>query len=143
MNWQAEYDVVVVGSGAGGIVSAITAAHNGLNTLIIEKGKTWGGSSALSGGGLWIPNNHVSKKAGLEDSEEEALLYMQTVIEDTGPASTYERKEAYVKNGHIMVKFLEELGMKWVAAPLYPDYYPEQPGGKIGRSIEGEFYDTR
>ncbi len=143
MNWQAEYDVVVVGSGAGGIVSAITAAHNGLNTLIIEKGTTWGGSSALSGGGLWIPNNHVSKKAGLEDSEEEALLYMETVIEDTGPASTYERKEAYVKTGHKMVKFLEELGMKWVAAPLYPDYYPEQPGGKIGRSIEGEFFDAR
>lgn len=66
MNWQAEYDVVVVGSGAVGIVSAITAVHNGLITLIIEKGEFWGGSSTLSGGGLWIPNNYVSKKAGLE-----------------------------------------------------------------------------
>ena len=143
MNWQSEVDVVVVGSGAGGLVSAITAAHNGLNTLIVEKGEVWGGSSALSGGGLWIPNNHVSKKAGLQDSEEEALTYMQEVIEDQGPASTYERKEAYVKNGHKMVKFLEELGMKWVAGPLYPDYYPEKPGGKIGRSIEGEIFDSR
>ena len=81
-----------------------------MSTVIIEKGKVWGGSSALSGGGLWIPNNHVSKKAGLKDSEEEALEYMQEVIEDSGPASTYERKVAYIKYGHRMVKFLEDLG---------------------------------
>ncbi|NWQ40293.1 FAD-dependent oxidoreductase [Bacillus sp. EB106-08-02-XG196] len=143
MNWHEEYDVVVVGSGAGGLVAAITAAYQGLNTVIVEKGSEWGGSSALSGGGLWIPNNHVSKKAGLQDSEEEALTYMQEVIEDTGPASTYERKVAYVKNGHRMVKFLEDLGMKWVPGSLYPDYYPEKPGGKIGRSIEGEIFDAR
>jgi len=143
MEWHNEYDVVVVGSGAGGLVSAITSAYNGLNTVIIEKADVWGGSSALSGGGLWIPNNHVSKKAGLQDSEEEALAYMQEIIEDTGPASTYERKEAYVKNGHKMVKFLEEIGMKWVAGSLYPDYYPEKTGGKIGRSIEGEVFDAR
>lgn len=143
MEWHDEYDVVVVGSGAGGLVAAITSAYNGLNTVIIEKGNVWGGSSALSGGGLWIPNNHVSIKAGLQDSEEEALAYMQEIIEDTGPASTYERKEAYVKNGHKMVKFLEELGMKWVAGILYPDYYPEKTSGKIGRSIEAEIFDAR
>lgn len=143
MNWDEEFDVVIVGSGAGGLVSAITSAHNGLNTLLIEKTATWGGSSALSGGGLWIPNNHVSKNAGLQDSEEEALTYMQDVIEDTGPASTYERKEAYVKNGYKMVKFLEDIGMKWVAGSLYPDYYPERPGGKIGRSIEGEIFNSK
>lgn len=142
-NWQSEYDVVVVGSGAGGLVSAITAAKQGLNVLLIEKGAVWGGSSALSGGGLWIPCNHVSKKAGLKDSEEEAITYMETVIEDRGPSSTYERKMAYIKNGHVMVKFLEDLGMKWVAGDKYPDYYPEAPGGKIGRSIEGEIFDAR
>lgn len=143
MEWHEEYDVVVVGCGAGGLVAAITAAHNGFKTAIIEKGSVWGGSSALSGGGLWIPNNHVSKAAGLQDSEEEALAYMQEVIEDTGPASTYERKVAYVKNGSKMVKFLEDLGMKWVAGTLYPDYYPEKTGGKIGRSIEGQIFDAR
>lgn len=142
MNWQSEYDVVVVGSGAGGLVSAITAAHQGLSVLLIEKGSVWGGSSALSGGGLWIPNNHVSLKAGLKDSEEEAMTYMENVIEDRGPSSTYERKLAYVKNGHVMVQFLEDLGMKWVAGDKYPDYYPEAPGGKIGRSIEGEIFDA-
>ena len=142
MNWQEEYDVVVVGSGAGGIISAITAANHGLNTVIIEKADVWGGSSALSGGGLWIPNNHVSLGAGLKDSEEEALTYMQEVIEDEGPASTYKRKVSYVQNGSKMVKFLEELGMEWVPGTLYPDYYPEKPGGKIGRSIEGKIFDV-
>ena len=143
MNWQDEYDVIIVGSGAGGLVSAITAANKGLNVLVVEKGAVWGGSSALSGGGLWIPCNHVSTKAGLRDSEEEALTYMETVIEDKGPASTYERKVAYIQNGSKMVKFLEDLGMKWVAGDKYPDYYPEAPGGKIGRSIEGEIFDAR
>ena len=143
MNWDEEFDLVVVGSGAGGLVASITASHHNLKTLLIEKAEVWGGSSALSGGGLWVPNNHVSKKAGLEDSEEEGLTYMEAVIEDKGPASTYERKKVYVENGHKMVKFLEDLGMEWVAGNLYPDYYPEEPGGKIGRSIEGEILDGR
>ena len=143
MNWQEEYDVIVAGSGAGGIISAITAANHGLKTIIIEKADVWGGSSALSGGGLWIPNNHVSINAGLKDSEEEALTYMQEVIEDTGPASTYERKVSYVQNGSKMVKFLEERGMEWVPGTLYPDYYPEKPGGKIGRSIEGKIFNAK
>ena len=136
MEWQEQWDVVVVGSGAGGLVAAITAAYNGQKVLLVEKSEVFGGSSALSGGGLWIPNNHVSKKAGLQDSEEEALTYMEDVIEDNGPASTRERKVAYIKNGSKMVSFLEELGMEWVAAPLYPDYYPERPGGKIGYYVK-------
>jgi succinate dehydrogenase/fumarate reductase flavoprotein subunit len=143
MHWEEEFDVVVVGSGAGGLVAAITAAYHGLKTTIIEKSATWGGTSALSGGGLWIPNNHVSKNAGLQDSEEEAILYLQEIIKHPGPGASFERKLAYVQNGHKMVKFLEELGMKWVAGPLYPDYYPEQPGGKIGRSIEGAIFDAK
>ena len=143
MSWHEQYDVVVVGSGAGGLVSAITAANNGLKTLLIEKSAVFGGSSALSGGGLWIPNNHVSKQAGLKDSPEEALTYMETVIQYDGQASTRERKMAYIENGSKMVKYLEDLGMKWVAGSLYPDYYPEQPGGKIGRSIEGAIFNAK
>lgn len=143
MEWNEQWEVVVVGSGAGGLVAAITAATNGQKVLLVEKSDVFGGSSALSGGGLWIPNNHVSKLAGLQDSEEEALTYMEEVIEDQGPASTRERKVAYIQNGSKMVSFLEDLGMKWLAAPLYPDYYPERPGGKIGRSIEGDVFDLR
>ncbi|MBU9723206.1 MULTISPECIES: FAD-dependent oxidoreductase [Bacillaceae] len=143
MKWNEEFDVVVVGSGGGGLVAAITAAHHGLKPVIIEKTKEYGGATALSGGGIWVPNNHVSKKAGVKDSEEEGLTYMEAVIEDKGPASTYERKAAYVKNGHKMVKFLEDLGMKWVPGTKYPDYYPEAPGGKVGRVVEGEIFDAK
>lgn len=143
MKWNEEYDVVVVGSGGGGLVAAITAAHHGLKPVIIEKSKVWGGATALSGGGVWLPNNHVSKKDGLQDSEEEGLRYMEEVIEDKGPSSTHERKEAYVKNGHKMAKFLEDLGMKWVSGIKYPDYYTDKPGGKIGRVIEAEIFDGR
>jgi len=143
MNWNEEYDVVVVGSGGGGLVAAITASNHGLKPIIIEKGKVWGGATALSGGGVWVPNNHVSKKAGLKDSEQDGLTYMKEVIEDRGPGSTNERKRAYVQNGHKMVKFLEDLGMKWVPGIKYPDYYPEKPGGKVGRSVEGKIFDAR
>ena len=143
MQWQETFDVVVVGGGAGGLVSAITAKENGLKTLLIEKADVLGGSSALSGGGLWVPNNHVSKNAGLQDSEEEALLYMETVIEHNGASSSRARKEAFVKNGAKMVKYLEDLGIQWIDGILYPDYYPEKPGGKIGRSIECKIFNTK
>lgn len=64
---------------------------------------------------------------------------MEDVIEDKGPASTRERKVAYIKNGSKMVSFLEELGMQWVAAPLYPDYYPERPGVKLVAPLKAKF----
>ncbi|MFO7246823.1 MAG: FAD-dependent oxidoreductase [Thermaerobacter sp.] len=138
-----DFDVVVVGSGAGGVTAAITAARHGLRPVIIEKGALWGGSSGLSGGGMWIPNNPVSVAAGLQDSFEEALTYMDTVIGDVGPASSRERRVAFLKNGPEMVRFLQEEGVTFVPAMEYPDYYPDKPGGKIGRSIEATFFDLR
>lgn len=136
-------DLVVVGSGAGGITGAIVAARHGLKVLIVEKGRVWGGSSSLSGGGIWIPNNPVSKAAGLQDSFEEALTYMETVIGDVGPASTRERKIAFLRNGPEMISFLMQQGVRFVASMEYPDYYPDKPGGKIGRSLDPAFFDAR
>ena len=120
--WHDQFDVVVVGSGAGAITAAITAAKNGLKTVILEKADTWGGSSALSGGGVWIPNNPVAKAHGLDDSFEEALTYMETVVGDVGPASSKERKIAFLKNGPEMVSFLQNEGIKFIPGKLYPDY---------------------
>jgi len=137
------YDVIVVGSGAGALTGAIVAAKHGLKTLMVEKGSMWGGSSSLSGGGMWIPNNPVSLAAGLQDSFEEALTYMETVIGDVGPASSRERKVAYLQNGPEVVRFLQGEGVQFVAAMEYPDYYPDKPGGKIGRCIEYAFFDRR
>jgi 3-oxosteroid 1-dehydrogenase len=136
-------DALIVGSGAAGLVAALTADDEGLSTLIVEKSEKIGGASAYSGGGLWIPNNHVIKRAGVNDSLEEALTYMETVIEDVGPASSKERKLAFLRQGPEMVQFLERLGFQWVAGLGYSDYYPDKPGGKAeGRGIEGKAFDV-
>ena len=137
-------DVLIVGSGAAGLVAALTADDEGLSTLVVEKSDKIGGASAYSGGGLWIPDNHVIKAAGVRDSFEEALTYMETVIEDVGPASSRERKVAFLRNGPEMVAFLERLGFEWMPGLGYADYYPDKPGGKAeGRGVEGKVFDVK
>ncbi|NHF65594.1 FAD-dependent oxidoreductase [Xanthomonas hortorum] len=141
---QAEtFDFIIVGTGAAGLVAALTAHKNGLKPLVIEKADVWGGSSALSGGGLWIPNNHLMQADGENDSLEAALTYMDDVIADVGPASSRERKLAYLENGPAMAKLMEELGFRWTRAPRYPDYYPDRPGGRIGRLLEGRTFNGK
>ncbi|HEU4360347.1 MAG TPA: 3-oxosteroid 1-dehydrogenase [Mycobacterium sp.] len=130
-----EYDVVVVGSGGAGMVAALAAAHAGLSTIIIEKAAHYGGSTARSGGGVWIPNNTVLERAGVKDTAEAARIYLHTIIGDATPA---EKIDTYLQRGPEMLAFVlknSPLKMCWV--PGYSDYYPESPGGKAtGRSIE-------
>ena len=71
-----EFDVVVVGSGAAGLMSALRAADHGLSVAVIEKTQRYGGTSAISGGGLWIPNHG---RGGIEDSRKDALTYLSHV----------------------------------------------------------------
>ena len=137
MSEHVPIDFVVVGTGAGGLVGAIAAKLNGLNPLIIEKASVWGGTSALSGGGVWIPANPLMEREGVPDSPEEAMAYIDATVGDVGPASSQERRRAYVENGPQMVLDLEKQGFKWLRAPRYPDYYPNKPGAKIGRTLEG------
>ena len=136
-------DFIVVGSGAGGLVGAIAAKLNGLNPLVIEKTDRWGGTSALSGGGVWIPNNPLMQREGVEDSFEAALAYMEATIGDVGPASSKERKVAYLNVGPQMVLALEQQGLGWVRAPRYPDYHQDQPGARVGRTLEGVNFDGK
>lgn len=75
---QQEFDVVVVGSGAGALLAAIRAADQGLKALVVEKTALLGGTSAISGGGIWIPDNHDMPKAGLRDSVDAAFRYVKT-----------------------------------------------------------------
>ncbi|MFN4300056.1 MAG: FAD-dependent oxidoreductase [Thermaurantimonas sp.] len=137
------FDVVIVGSGAGALTAALTAVHQGLEVVILEKTSYWGGSSAYSGGGLWIPNNFLMQQAGALDSEEEALEYMNAVIGDVGPASSDVKRRFYVKYAPEMVNWLQSLGFRWVRAHLYPDYYPNVKGAKTGRVIEGDVFDGK
>jgi 3-oxosteroid 1-dehydrogenase len=130
-----EYDVVVVGSGAAGMTAALTAAHHGLRTVLIEKAPHYGGSTARSGGGLWIPNNDVLLAEGVSDTPEQARAYLAHI---TGDVVDDAMRAAFLDNGPAALRFVlanTPLRLRWVTG--YADYYPEAPGGlPTGRSVE-------
>ncbi|HUR42049.1 MAG TPA: FAD-dependent oxidoreductase, partial [Verrucomicrobiae bacterium] len=136
-----EFDVVVAGSGAGGMTAALCAAQLGLKTVLIEKADLYGGTTAVSGGGIWIPCNAQMGQAGISDTEGEALGYLKLLIGNDVPAS---KLETYVKRAREMVGYLDkELGVKFDVVPKYPDYYPDKPGGKPGaRSLQPAVIDA-
>ena len=140
--WDDEYDVVVVGSGAGGLLATAMAAERGERVLLVEKEARWGGSSAWSGGGMWMPNNPLMERDGAGDSREKALTYMEAVIAP-GPWTTRARKEAFVDNAPRVVRWLEERGLPFLRADEYPDCHPEEPGGMVGRAVEVESFAGR
>ncbi|MGV9709087.1 3-oxosteroid 1-dehydrogenase [Gordonia sp. NPDC003424] len=136
------YDVIVVGAGAAGLSAAITAAANGLKTVLIEKSPYWGGSTSRSGGGVWIPNNSVLKRDGVDDTTEKAREYVHAII---GEHASAERIDAYIDRGPEALDSLMKhapLDLEWVKN--YSDYYPEAPGGRLGgRSVEPRPFDAR
>jgi 3-oxosteroid 1-dehydrogenase len=132
MAWDLTRDLVIVGSGAGSMCAAFVAKKLGKSSLILEKQAKVGGSTAYSGGIIWVPMNRWL--AG-EDSFEKARLYLDNVIGDVGRASTPAIRDAYVRETHRMIAFLEQLGMKFEHARS-PDYYSLAPGAlKEGRSL--------
>lgn len=141
--WDYETDFLVVGTGAAGLAAAVTARKNGLDVLVVESQEKWGGTTAISGGGLWMPNNPLMKAAGIEDSEDAALDYMDDTIGDVGPWTSRERKLAFINGIHNFMKMMEEEGVKWARAKDYPDYYPDLPGGRIGRGVEVKPFNVR
>ncbi|WP_300083888.1 FAD-binding protein [Propioniciclava sp.] len=143
MDTDHTYDVVVAGSGAAAFAAAITAADAGLTVLMCESTDRWGGSSSMSGGGLWLPNNPLMQREGAGDSRDEALAYMERTIGDAGPATSRARKEAFVDHVAALVQLLERHGLTFARGADYPDYYPELPGGKVGRVIEVEPFDVK
>ncbi|MBV0934700.1 FAD-dependent oxidoreductase [Marinobacterium weihaiense] len=135
------YDVVVVGSGAGAMTAAIFAADQGMSVLIVEKGDKYGGTSALSGGGIWVPNNHYFKAKGGNDSYEQALTYLKASTEGKVDEA---RLHAYLDNAPKMMQYLEEnTRLHYTVAEKYPDYYPHLPGSLPGgRTLDPELFDT-
>jgi 3-oxosteroid 1-dehydrogenase len=137
------YDVVVVGTGGAGFATALGAVDAGLSVLMLESTDKWGGSTAMSGGGLWLPDNPLMRRDGVGDSREEALTYLEACVGEVGRASDRARKEAFVDGVADFVTTAERHGMVFTRATDYPDYYPELPGGKIGRAVEAKPVDTK
>ncbi|WP_298231935.1 FAD-dependent oxidoreductase [uncultured Azohydromonas sp.] len=133
-------DLLVIGSGAGGLSTAVTAKKLGLDVVVVEKDTVFGGTTAFSGGVLWIPGN-PHKAAGVRDSREAAREYLR---HETGAFFDAAAVDAFLDRGPEMVEFFErETAVKFVPT-LYPDYHPTVPGGvDVGRSILAAPYDIR
>lgn len=142
-DWDHEVDYLVAGSGAAGLSSAITAKLNGLTTLIVESQDRWGGTTSISGGGLWVPNNPLMFHDSEQDSPERAFDYLKATIGDLGPWSNDARKWAFINAIPSYVTMLADNGVSWTRAKNYPDYYPDLPSGMVGRSIEPNPFNTR
>jgi 3-oxosteroid 1-dehydrogenase len=140
--WDHTADLLIVGSGAGAMTAAICAHDRGGKPLLIEKTEYYGGSSAMSGGSLWVPNNHLMAAAGVNDSPEDSLDYLKAITRGQVPE---EKLRLYVDTAPEMLKYMTEHTHLRVQSMLtYPDYYPEAPGGKPGgRSVEPEHFDAR
>jgi 3-oxosteroid 1-dehydrogenase len=132
---EAEFDVVVAGSGAAGMTAALAAAHRGLRVVVLEKTGRFGGSTARSGGGIWAPGNEVLRRAGVRDTPEQASEYLAHVAGDGVPEAL---QRALLSGGPQMLAFVQSAApveLTWV--PGYADYYPQAPGGLAqGRSVE-------
>jgi 3-oxosteroid 1-dehydrogenase len=139
------FDFVVVGSGGGSMCAGLMMRSLGKSVLILEKTELVGGTTARSGGVMWIPNNRFMARDGVLDSHEAALSYLDAVVGDdpTAKGATRARRQAYLTEAPRMVDFLVEQGIRLTRAKSWPDYYDEQPGGsEPGRTVVAELFDV-
>jgi succinate dehydrogenase/fumarate reductase flavoprotein subunit len=132
-------DVAVIGSGGAGLVAALRAADRDRRVVVIEKSGRIGGTTAVSGGVLWIPCNHHMAELAVGDSREEALTYLRRIAFGQ---STEELLEAFVDHSVGLARYLEARTPVRLRAVDRPDYHPELAGGKpSGRSLDNEPFD--
>ena len=136
------YDVVVVGSGAGALTAAATAARAGKSVVVLEKTELLGGTTAVSGGMLWVADNHHARQAGLDDSKEAAARYIRAVARGR---SREELLDAALDFGDTMLRFAEEeCGLRFIFLDNFPDYRQDLPGSvEGGRTVEPELFNIR
>lgn len=140
--WDDEYDVIVLGSGAGGLVAATVAAIGGARVLVLEKSTVFGGGAAISGGVVWIPNNPDMAALGFDDSREKAGLYLRKVL---GNRARWDMIDAYLDTAPEMMAFMHaNTALKLVPRQIGPDYYSEEEGATPGgRMLDPAIYDGR
>lgn len=143
MKWDQSVDLLIAGSGGGGMVAALAAIDGGIEPLVVEKQDLVGGSTGMSGGMVWLPNNPLMRADGIPDSHEDGLAYFDDVIGDIGAASSRARRETFLTAGFEMMDFLLRKGVRMVRCPGWSDYYPNHKGGNsAGRSVEGVPFDS-
>jgi 3-oxosteroid 1-dehydrogenase len=139
--WDATVDLVVVGSGIGGMSAAIAAHDRGLKVLVLEKAPKLGGVSAYSGGEVFVPANHLQEKEGLADSPEEGTKYLQFLA---GGYADPDLQRTLLDTGRVAARYFQErAGVRWKIVKGFPDYhYPHAPGTvAAGRYLETELFD--
>jgi len=131
---RVETDILVVGSGGGAMTAAITAARHGAQVIVVEKAPLYGGTSATSGGAIWVPNNHHQKAVGAQDSAEDAYAYLKALVGDDVPDA---KLRAYIDNAPRMLRDMEEHTEVKYRPIDYADYHTDLPGAKTGhRTLE-------
>ncbi|MGV6871930.1 FAD-dependent oxidoreductase [Pseudochelatococcus sp. B33] len=137
-NSDTVYDMIVVGSGAGGLTAAVTAAQGGLKVLVVEKAPIFGGTTAYSGGVAWIPCNHHMAMLGFSDTREAAADYLKAVL---GNFHDERLIGSYLEAAPRMLKHLEETTAVRFAPTALPDYESDLPGATKGRAVVALEFD--
>lgn len=138
-NWDETVDVVVVGSGAAGVAAALSAQHHGASAIVLESSDKFGGTSAVSAGVPWIPNNDHMHEVGATDSREQALIYLRSL---SLGGMDLDLAEIFVDEAPDVLRFIESESPLSFRAMTLPDYQPEKPGGTFGRSVAPELFPS-
>ena len=137
-----EFDVLVIGTGASGMATAVTAASQGLKVLVVEKGALYGGTTARSGGWLWVPGTHLATEQGIHETPGAAKAYLK---DQGGTHYDEARVDAFLANGPKAIEFFtSKTCLQFDMPPVFPDYHAEAPGGTAGgRSMVTRPFDAR
>lgn len=135
-------DLLVIGSGASGLAAAVTAAWHGLNVVVVEKERVFGGATAWSGGWMWVPGNPLARRAGIHEDPQQPRTYLRNEL---GDRYDPERIDAFLDNGPKMVAFFEEhTALQFVDGNAIPDIHGRVPGAATqGHQLIAAPYDGR
>lgn len=142
MSLSPSYDVIVLGAGAGGMAAAVVAAAEGLKVLLVEKSTWLGGTTAISGGMVWVPGNPLAASIGKPDSIDAARIYLASLVHGDHNAAV---REAFLTQAADSIAYLERhSSVRLQPVTVYPDYYPDLPGATLGgRVLEPVPFDAR